>query len=72
VVIDPGHGGPVDTGKAGPNGLIEHDLNLTERRASEALEQEQLAPKARAIRLALEQVSDFGLFAFGVGVGVLA
>lgn len=29
VVIDPGHGGPVDTGVVGPNGLVERDLNLT-------------------------------------------
>ncbi|MCE2525553.1 MAG: N-acetylmuramoyl-L-alanine amidase [Acidimicrobiia bacterium] len=28
VVIDPGHGGPVETGTVGPNGLIERDLNL--------------------------------------------
>ena len=33
VVIDPGHGGPVDTGAIGPNGLIERDLNLTLARA---------------------------------------
>ncbi|MDE0701001.1 MAG: N-acetylmuramoyl-L-alanine amidase [Acidimicrobiaceae bacterium] len=33
VVIDPGHGGPVDTGAIGPNGLIERDLNLTLSRA---------------------------------------
>ncbi len=33
VVIDPGHGGPFDTGAAGPNGLIERDLNLTLGRA---------------------------------------
>ena len=33
VVIDPGHGGPVDTGAVGPNGLIERDLNLTLGRA---------------------------------------
>gem|GEM_PF-1327712 len=33
VVIDPGHGGPVDTGAVGPNGLIERDLNLTLARA---------------------------------------
>ena len=29
IVLDPGHGGPVDTGAAGPNGLLERDLNLT-------------------------------------------
>ncbi len=28
VVLDPGHGGPIETGTVGPNGLIEHDLNL--------------------------------------------
>lgn len=28
VVLDPGHGGPVDTGAVGPNGLPEKDLNL--------------------------------------------
>ncbi|MDE0066274.1 MAG: N-acetylmuramoyl-L-alanine amidase [Acidimicrobiaceae bacterium] len=33
VVIDPGHGGPVDTGAIGPNGLVERDLNLTLSRA---------------------------------------
>ncbi len=33
VVIDPGHGGPVDTGAVGPNGLVERDLNLTLGRA---------------------------------------
>ena len=29
VVLDPGHGGPIETGTVGPNGLIERDLNLT-------------------------------------------
>ncbi len=29
VVLDPGHGGPVETGTVGPNGLVERDLNLT-------------------------------------------
>lgn len=28
VVIDPGHGGDVETGAVGPNGLVEADLNL--------------------------------------------
>jgi N-acetylmuramoyl-L-alanine amidase len=28
VVIDPGHGGPRDSGAVGPNGLTERDLNL--------------------------------------------
>ena len=28
VVIDPGHGGPIETGTVGPNGIIERDLNL--------------------------------------------
>ncbi len=28
VVIDPGHGGPYDTGAWGSNGLVERDLNL--------------------------------------------
>ena len=28
VVLDPGHGGPVETGAVGPNGLVERDLNL--------------------------------------------
>jgi N-acetylmuramoyl-L-alanine amidase len=28
VVIDPGHGGPVDTGAVGDNGLHEEDINL--------------------------------------------
>ena len=28
VVLDPGHGGPIETGTVGPNGLIERDLNL--------------------------------------------
>jgi len=29
VVIDPGHGGPIDTGAVAPTGLKEKDLNLT-------------------------------------------
>ncbi|MDX1468250.1 MAG: N-acetylmuramoyl-L-alanine amidase [Acidimicrobiia bacterium] len=33
VVIDPGHGGPRDTGAAGPGGLVEKDLNLSVARS---------------------------------------
>ena len=29
VVLDPGHGGPIETGSVGPNGLVERDINLT-------------------------------------------
>ncbi|MCY3785290.1 MAG: N-acetylmuramoyl-L-alanine amidase [bacterium] len=29
VLLDPGHGGPIETGAVGPNGLVERDLNLT-------------------------------------------
>lgn len=33
VVIDPGHGGPIDTGAVGDNGLHEEDINLQVSRA---------------------------------------
>ena len=33
VVIDPGHGGPRDTGAVGPGGLVEKDLNLSVARS---------------------------------------
>lgn len=33
VVLDPGHGGPFETGAVGPNGLGEDELNLTLSRA---------------------------------------
>jgi N-acetylmuramoyl-L-alanine amidase len=36
VVIDPGHGGEVDTGAVGANGLMEKNLNLTVAQALEA------------------------------------
>ncbi len=36
VVIDPGHGGEVDTGAVGANGLMEKNLNLTVAQAVEA------------------------------------
>ena len=36
IVLDPGHGGPVDTGAVGPNGLVERDLNLDVAFATQA------------------------------------
>jgi N-acetylmuramoyl-L-alanine amidase len=36
VVIDPGHGGEIDTGALGANGLFERDLNLAVSQALEA------------------------------------
>ena len=39
VVLDPGHGGPRETGSVGANGLVERDLNLSvAKRARDALE----------------------------------
>ena len=55
--------------------MARHRLDL-ERRASEALEQEQLAPKAWAARLAPEEVPDFSGFEIGriyqAGSGLMA
>lgn len=33
VVLDPGHGGPLEPGAVGPDGLVERDLNLAVARA---------------------------------------
>lgn len=33
IVLDPGHGGEVESGAVGPNGLVERDLNLDVSRA---------------------------------------
>ena len=37
VVLDPGHGGPIDTGAVGANGTPERDINLRVARAAEAM-----------------------------------
>lgn len=37
VALDPGHGGPVDTGAVGPNGLVERDLNLRLAEATQGI-----------------------------------
>jgi N-acetylmuramoyl-L-alanine amidase len=53
VVIDPGHGGPVDLGAGGPNGLEEKEINLrVARAAQEALEE-------RGISVALTRTGDY-------------
>ncbi len=37
IVLDPGHGGAIETGAVGPNGLVEKDLNLSVALATESL-----------------------------------
>jgi N-acetylmuramoyl-L-alanine amidase len=55
VVVDPGHGGPVDTGAIGPNGLSEANLNLLVARAF-ASELED-----RGISAALTRTDDYAV-----------
>lgn len=55
VVVDAGHGGPIDTGAIGPNGLRESDLNLTVSRAL-ASELED-----RGIAAALTRTGDYAV-----------
>ncbi|MXV90100.1 MAG: N-acetylmuramoyl-L-alanine amidase [Acidimicrobiia bacterium] len=54
VVLDPGHGGPFETGAVGPNGLGEDELNLTLSRAVLA----ELA--RRGISAATTRTGDYG------------
>ena len=56
VVLDPGHGGPVETGAVGPNGLVERDLNLI---LADAVLQE-LAD--RGIAAATTRTGDYSLY----------
>jgi N-acetylmuramoyl-L-alanine amidase len=53
VVIDPGHGGPADTGAVGPNGLVERDLNMD---LSLAIQDELVA---RGITVVLTRSGDY-------------
>ncbi len=53
VVLDPGHGGEVDTGAVGSNGLKESDINLTLARS---VEQEL---SARGISVVLTRTADY-------------
>ncbi|MEZ5376337.1 MAG: N-acetylmuramoyl-L-alanine amidase [Acidimicrobiales bacterium] len=44
IVLDPGHGGDVETGAQGPNGLVERDLNLAvAKRTANLLGQRQIS-----------------------------
>lgn len=53
VVLDPGHGGPVDTGAVGPNGLAEKEINLdVAERASQMLTE-------RGIDVVLTRTGDY-------------
>ena len=53
VVIDPGHGGEVDTGAVGPNGLMEKHLNLE---LSQALQAKLIV---RGIPVLLTRTADY-------------
>ncbi|HEX6220068.1 MAG TPA: N-acetylmuramoyl-L-alanine amidase [Acidimicrobiia bacterium] len=53
VVIDPGHGGPVDTGAVGPTGLAEKEINLRVSLAVKGLLEE------RGIQAVLTRVGDY-------------
>ena len=53
VVLDPGHGGPIDTGAVGPNGLVERDLNMDLSLATKA------ELEARGITVALTRTRDY-------------
>ncbi len=55
VVLDPGHGGPVETGAVGPNGLAEKDLNLRLAKATARLLED------RGISVALTRTTDYRL-----------
>jgi N-acetylmuramoyl-L-alanine amidase len=53
IVLDPGHGGDVETGAVGPNGLVEKDLNLRlSKAAARKLED-------RGVTVALTRTSDY-------------
>lgn len=53
VVLDPGHGGPTDTGAVGANGLAEKDLNLRVAKKTEAVLED------RGINTALTRTEDY-------------
>ena len=53
VVIDPGHGGPIDTGAVAPTGLVERDLNLSLARLTER------RLRARGFSVAMTRNADY-------------
>jgi N-acetylmuramoyl-L-alanine amidase len=55
VVLDPGHGGPIDSGAVGANGLREADVNLTLALATERLLNE------RGISVILTRTGDYAV-----------
>jgi N-acetylmuramoyl-L-alanine amidase len=72
VVLDPGHGGPVDSGAVGANGLREADVNLEVAKATEKLLAE------RGISVILTRTANYALripvrsqIADGLGAEVL-
>ena len=55
VVLDPGHGGPVDTGAMGRNGLMEKDMNLDVARAT------QVKLQVRGLSVVLTRTGDYAV-----------
>ncbi|MCH8983332.1 MAG: N-acetylmuramoyl-L-alanine amidase [Acidobacteria bacterium] len=55
VVLDPGHGGPIDTGAVGRNGLVEKDVNL---RLAEAT---KVILEKRGIATLLTRTADYAV-----------
>jgi N-acetylmuramoyl-L-alanine amidase len=55
VVLDPGHGGPIDTGAVGRNGLVEKDVNLRLAEAS------KLILEKRGIATLLTRTADYAV-----------
>lgn len=53
IVLDPGHGGEIESGAVGPNGLVERDLNLDVSRAVAT------ALTRRGITVALTRTADY-------------
>jgi N-acetylmuramoyl-L-alanine amidase len=55
VVLDPGHGGPIDSGAVGANGLREADINLKVAKATEHL------LKERGITVVLSRTANYAV-----------